>query len=154
MSNPVTQRNIANRVRDDLQRPAGSRNSRRRIKHGGRKPGTLNKTTLELMDAVLKAAEEVGNDLNGKDGLVGYLMRVGQRDTKAFGSLLRAVLPLRPSVTTDENMLTLEDHKAEFEKLGKEMPFWFPAYLNGTLGKLAEQFEKKLSLEVKLLPKV
>src|SRR5262245_43524993 len=153
MSNPVTQSNIANRLRDDLQRPPGYRNSGRRLKHGGRKQGTPNKTTLELMDAVLKAAEGVGSNLNGKDGLVGYLMRVGRKDTKAFGSLLRAVLPLRASVTIDESMLTLEDHKAEFEKRGSEMPFWFSAYLNGDLERLAAHYEKELSLEIKLLPK-
>ncbi len=142
MNNPATQENILNRVRDDLRRPAKYRKSGR-VKHGGRKPGTPNKLTLELMDAVIKAAEEVGSDLHGRNGLVGYLMRVGQRDTKAFGSLLRAI---------EESMVTLEDHKAEFAKRGREMPFWFPAYLNGELEQLAEEVEKKLSLEIKLLP--
>ncbi len=151
MNNPATQENIVNRVRDDLRRSPKYRKSGR-VKYGGRKPGTPNKLTLELMDAVIKAAEEVGSDLHGRNGLVGYLMRVGQRDTKAFGSLLRAVLPLRASVTIDESMVTLEDHKAEFAKRGTEMPFWFPAYLNGELEQLAEELEKKLSLEIKLLP--
>src|SRR6516162_4583358 len=48
----------------------------RRRKHGGRKPGTPNKLTKELKDAVIQAAERVGSDEKGKDGLIGYLMRV------------------------------------------------------------------------------
>jgi hypothetical protein len=126
---------------------------RRHLKHGGRKPGTPNKTTQLLSDLVIEAAELVGSDLEGKDGLVGYLMRVGQQDTKAFSSLLRAVLPLKVKLEPDKNTWTLEDYRVDYERRGMEMPFWFPADFNGTLEELAEQLEKELSLEVKLLPK-
>ncbi len=154
MSNSATHRGATNRIRHDSQRPAGYRNGGRRIKHGGRRPGTPNRMTLELTDAVIKAAERVGSDLNGKDGLVGYLMRVGRKDSRAFGSLLRAVLPLRASVTIEEDRSTwtLDDYTAHFESRGIPMPFWFPAYLNGDLEQLAAHYEKELSLEVKLLP--
>jgi len=60
----------------------------------GRKKGTPNKTTKVLKEAILLAAEVVGEDKKGKDGLVGYLVRVAKTDTKAFCSLLGRVLPL------------------------------------------------------------
>ena len=40
-----------------------------RPKTGGRRKGTLNKTSALLKDAVLEAADTAG----GKEGLVGYL---------------------------------------------------------------------------------
>ncbi len=126
---------------------------RRRLKHGGRQAGTPNKTTQLLSELVIQAAERVGSDLNGEDGLVGYLMRVGRQDRKAFGSLFRSLLPLKIKVEPDKSTWTLEDYRADYERRGLEMPFWFPAYFNGTLEELAEQLEKDLSLEVKLLPK-
>ncbi len=136
-------------IRDDLS----DSHKKRRRKHGGRKPGTPNKLTQELRDAVIEAAERVGSDEKGKDGLIGYLMRVGRNDTKAFGSLLRAVLPLRIDLETElGDEMTLEDCKAYFAKIGLPLPFWLPAQLNGELQELAEQLEKELSLEVKLLP--
>jgi hypothetical protein len=80
-------------------------------------------------------------------------MRVDQQDTKAFSSLLRAVLPLKVKLEPDRNTWTLQDYRVDYERRGMEMPFWFPADFNGTLEELAEQLEKELSLEVKLLPK-
>jgi hypothetical protein len=60
--------------------PPGHRRSYRKAhrKYGGRKPGTANRLTQELKDAVIEAAERVGSDLKGKDGLIGYLVRVGK----------------------------------------------------------------------------
>ena len=64
-------------------------------KTGGRKKGTPNKTTTQLKEAILLAAEQSGEDCNGKDGLVGYLRRVANDDVKTFSSLLGKVLPLQ-----------------------------------------------------------
>lgn len=61
----------------------------------GRKPGTLNKTTTALKDAILLAAETVGEDGKGKAGLTGYLKQLAQREPKAFSALLGRVLPLQ-----------------------------------------------------------
>ncbi len=152
MSDQTTKESAPDCIQDEL--PDGRGNRRR--KHGGRKPGTPNKLTKELRDAVIEAAERVGSDLKGKDGLIGYLMRVGRKDPKAFGSLLRAVLPLKINLETefkDETAFwTLEECEAEFRRFGIRTPFWWPALLNGELEALAEQLEKELSLEVKLLP--
>ena len=129
---------------------------KRRMKHGGRKAGTPNKTTQLLSDLVIEAAERVGSDLKGKDGLIGYLMRVGREDTPAFGSLLRAVLPLRIDLKTEiegERPWTLADFEAYYSQRRLPLPFWVLPYFNGGLEELAEQLKKELSLEVKLLPK-
>lgn len=67
----------------------------------GRKKGTPNKATALLKDAILKAAEAVGEDGEGKAGLVGYLKRVAKEDVKAFSTLLGKVLPLQVTGADD-----------------------------------------------------
>lgn len=61
---------------------------------GGSRKGVPNKTTRTLKEAILLAAEQVGDDGAGADGLVGYLRRVAREDVKAFSGLLGKVLPL------------------------------------------------------------
>lgn len=61
----------------------------------GRKAGTPNKTTAALKEAILLAAEQVGEDNQGKGGLTGYLRRVAKEDVKAFSGLLGKVLPMQ-----------------------------------------------------------
>lgn len=61
----------------------------------GRPKGAVNKTTAALKEAILQAAQAVGHDGKGKEGLVGYLKRVAQEDVKAFSTLLGKVLPLQ-----------------------------------------------------------
>lgn len=61
----------------------------------GRPKGTVNKTTKVLREAILQAAEAVGQDGKGKGGLEGYLRRVAEEDVKAFSALLGKVLPLQ-----------------------------------------------------------
>ena len=57
----------------------------------GRKKGTPNKTTTQLKEAILTAAERAG----GQEGLVGYLERLANRNAPAFATLLGKVLPLQ-----------------------------------------------------------
>jgi len=64
---------------------------------GGRRKGVPNKNTSALKDAILRAAELVGSDGKGTDGLVGYLVSVAKADTKAFAGLLGKVLPTQLS---------------------------------------------------------
>lgn len=61
----------------------------------GRKAGVPNKTTGALKDAILAAAQAVGQDGKGKGGLQGYLTLVATTDVKAFAGLLGKVLPLQ-----------------------------------------------------------
>ena len=59
----------------------------------GRPKGVPNKTTALLRDAILLAAEEVGRDGKGKEGLLGYLKRIAVKDHKAYATLLAKILP-------------------------------------------------------------
>ena len=61
----------------------------------GRPKGSPNKTTATLKEAILAAAEAVGHDGQGKDGLTGYLKHVAASDVKAFSALLGKVLPMQ-----------------------------------------------------------
>jgi hypothetical protein len=94
MSNPLNRGTTPARARDASQRPATFQNGHR--KFGGRKKGTPNVVTKDLKIATIEAATRIGSDGNGKDGLVGYLMWLAAVDTRTFGGLLRALLPLQP----------------------------------------------------------
>ena len=63
----------------------------------GRIAGVPNKTTTAVREAILEAARLSGQDGKGKDGLIGYLMRVASEDVKAFSTLLGRVLPTQIS---------------------------------------------------------
>lgn len=83
---------------DNTQLPAVAKPRRKPPSAGrGRKKGEANKVTRTLKDAILKAAEMVGENGKGKDGLTGYLVTVARTDVKAFASLLGRVLPLQIS---------------------------------------------------------
>jgi len=62
---------------------------------GGSRKGVPNRTTSVLKDAILLAAETVGQDGKGKDGLTGYLVRIAKTQPKAFTGLLGRVLPMQ-----------------------------------------------------------
>lgn len=61
----------------------------------GRPPGTPNRTHKLLKEAILYAAECLGEDGCGLDGLVGYLKDLARTEKKVFGMLLGKVLPLQ-----------------------------------------------------------
>lgn len=61
----------------------------------GKPRGAKTKTTRVLREAIVLAAEQVGENGKGADGLVGYLRRVAVEDVKAFSGLLGRVLPLQ-----------------------------------------------------------
>ena len=61
--------------------------------NAGRKAGSPNRVTTVLKDAIILAAEAVGEDNRGKDGLTGYLKRLAKLEPKAFAGLLGRVLP-------------------------------------------------------------
>jgi hypothetical protein len=57
----------------------------------GRPPGTPNRTTVLLKEALLLAAEQAG----GKEGMVGYLKRQAIENPGPFLAQLGKVLPLQ-----------------------------------------------------------
>lgn len=65
----------------------------------GRGKGQVSKITIALKEAILLAAEEVGDALAASEpgrtgGLAGYLTMVASTDVKSFCSLLGRVLPM------------------------------------------------------------
>jgi len=79
----------------------------RRINRGGRPRGAVNKTTRLLKDAILQAAEEMGEMepwihkgsgtlkwKKGKGGTLGYLKWLAANEPKAYSTLLGRVIPL------------------------------------------------------------
>ena len=67
-------------------------------KTGGRKKGSVNKTTALLKDAVLQAAEQAGD----KNGMVGYLTTQARENPAAFMTLLGKILPLQKATDYED----------------------------------------------------
>src|SRR5262249_6613312 len=63
----------------------------------GRPKGSLNRTTVQLKQAILDAAQAAG----GEEGMTGYLQRLAIENSSAFSSLLKAVLPTTLAAETD-----------------------------------------------------
>jgi hypothetical protein len=76
----------------------------------GRKPGTPNKITMQLKEAILEAAHQAG----GPDGMVGYLRKQATDNSASFMALLGKVLPHQIAGDKD-NPMQLE-HKIESER--------------------------------------
>lgn len=75
-----------------------------------RQKGTPNKTTRVLKEAVILAAEQVGEDGKGKDALLGYLRNIARSDFKCYTQLLLKVLPLQITGDADKPVvLTLDE---------------------------------------------
>lgn len=63
----------------------------------GRPKGARNKVTTALREAILAAADNVGNQMRPGAGSVGYLEFLAQEQPAAFATLLGKVLPLQVS---------------------------------------------------------
>lgn len=76
-------------------------------KTGGRRKGTQNKMTVELKDAILKAATGAG----GAQKLVGYLQRMANQEPQSFLPLLGKLLPKDVNLNADvETLVRVIDH--------------------------------------------
>lgn len=69
----------------------------------GRPKGSPNKTTALVKEAIIKAAEAVGNPASGEGGLVGYCEFLARDEPKAFAQLIGKVLPLQVQGPDDED---------------------------------------------------
>lgn len=78
-----------------------------REKTGGRTKGTPNKTTSMLKNAIISAAEAAGENMNGKNGLVGYCTFLATKEPKAFSQLLGKVLPMQIAGDPDAPLQTV-----------------------------------------------
>jgi hypothetical protein len=86
MTNPLMRGSAPNRAQPDYARPGSFKKGRE--KRGGRKRGTPNVISIDYKKAILEAAYRVGNDGNGKDGLVGYFSWVALRHPEIFCTIL------------------------------------------------------------------
>jgi hypothetical protein len=66
-----------------------------RKKTGGRQAGVRNKTTREMMEAIMDALEVVGSDGAGKDGVVGYMKMIAEKNPRALLPLIGRVMMLQ-----------------------------------------------------------
>jgi hypothetical protein len=87
-----------------------------KLAKAGRAKGTPNRTTVLLKQAIIDAAEQVGRDGRGKEGLVGYLKMLAVKEKAVYARLLEKVLPLQlrvedkttPTLTAAEAVQRLE----------------------------------------------
>jgi hypothetical protein len=87
------------------------------VKKGGRKKGVQNKFTVGLKQAILQAAEDVGQDGKGQDGLLGYLRRQAVENPPAYMVLLGKVLPSTLTADPDsEGPLVVEIVKFRYSE--------------------------------------
>jgi hypothetical protein len=81
------------------QRPGTFKKGHQKL--GGRKKGTPNRYNSDFIQSILQAAEQVGSDGKGKDGVDGYLRMLAGENVAHFVGLLRQaaqnqVLPAKP----------------------------------------------------------
>jgi hypothetical protein len=101
--------------------------------NGGRKPGIPNKVTTLLKDAIIMAANLVGEDRRGKDGLVGYLKWLAKNEPKTFGALMGRVIPLHVIGDMDHThhvYVGKEEVKAALRERGIPITTIYPKRIN------------------------
>tara|TARA_R100001086_G_scaffold211289_1_gene127189 strand:+ start:1743 stop:2027 length:285 start_codon:yes stop_codon:yes gene_type:complete len=76
-------------------------------KGAGRKKGGTNAVNKLIKDAVIEAAEIVGADGEGKDGLVGYLQKRAEDQPQAFMGMLSRIIPTQVEGTGDDGEIKI-----------------------------------------------
>lgn len=71
----------------------------------GRTKGTPNRTTKALKEALLQAADEAH-----PQGVRGWLIKLSEKDPKAFASLLSRLLPTEARVESSGPTVVLKDY--------------------------------------------
>jgi hypothetical protein len=102
-----------------------------------KKPGTKNKITRDLKEAIIDAAVRHGSDGKGKGGLVGYLQFLATNYPKPFSSLLGRLLPLQVNGEVAGFLATInitavpEGHFLKPEDFAQMLPLPPPAIIDG-----------------------
>jgi hypothetical protein len=92
----------------------------------GRPKGSRNKITNTFRDAMLLAAQEVGDSQevgkDGKGGLLGYLKVCGVKERKTFMLMLARILPLKISAEIKQfkEKMSMEEAIAELKACGMD----------------------------------
>jgi hypothetical protein len=77
----------------------------------------------DLVEAVLKAAEQVGSDGKGRDGLQGYMIFLAKEYLPQYLALLAKVMELEPAQEPPEKVFrTRAEIEAEMKARGLPIP--------------------------------
>lgn len=76
-------------------------------KGAGRKVGANGKINKLIREAVLEAADNVGSDGKGKDGMVGYLEQRALDQPQAFMGLLGRAMPMQVEGSGDDGEIKI-----------------------------------------------
>lgn len=90
---------------------------------GDRRKEMPNKGTPNLVEAIISAAAQVGEDGLGKGGLVGYLVRIARTEPKLFSSLLAGVIPYHSVEKPQLPALTQEELEKQLRDRGIKLLF-------------------------------
>ena len=115
MTHRFKQGSAPNRAHPDYARPGSFKPGRQ--KQGGRKPGTPNVFSIDYKKAIIEAAWRIGEDGNGKDGIVGYFKWVAVHHTAVFLSPLLInllLLEFAERNTPEEPHRTMEEIDQHF----------------------------------------
>lgn len=77
-------------------------------KGAGRKKGSNGTINKLIRECVLRAAENVGRDGKGADGMVGYLEARAVDQPQAFMSMLGRIIPMQVEGTGDDGAITVK----------------------------------------------
>jgi hypothetical protein len=85
----------------DKQRPGTFKKGHKKL--GGRKKGTPNRFNMDLIQAIVQAAEQVGSDGKGNGGVDGYLQMLAGQKAGYFVGLLRQAVQKQVPATEPES---------------------------------------------------
>ena len=86
---------------DKPRRPGTFKKGHKKL--GGRNKGTPNRVNRDLIQAIVQAAEQVGSDGKGKNGVDGYLQMLAGKKAAYFVGLLRQAVQKQVPATEPEN---------------------------------------------------
>ena len=89
------------RGRGNSQRPGTFKKGHKKL--GGRKKGTPNRINGNLIERIVQAADQVGSDGKGKDGVDGYLQMLAGKKAAYFVGLLRQAVQKQVPTIEPEN---------------------------------------------------
>ena len=127
--NPITRGTQPQQARNNAGRFSRENQPARR----GRPRGSRNVFSRLVKEAVIEAANRIGIDGQGTDGMVGYMEHLGRNNESVFGGLLRGVMGQQVSVERVEQPKeypTEAEVLAELKRFGivpmdrKELPFY------------------------------
>lgn len=98
----------------------------------GRKHGKKNWTTVLYKEALEEATRCIGEDGKGKDGMVGWFIRLEKKDIKSFAFLVSKMMPLQLEVTRGRDKYTPTEAVHQLKERGLPVPPSLMSLAGGT----------------------